>query len=126
MEREIESIRTRLDRSLAEMDRRRHELLDLKLQAHRHPAALWGAGGALLLLLGGGIALALWLSRRRDQLPAKARRFRLAVRRAVDKPDLVARGKGPVWESILASAGGTLAAALTKKALARVWAQPHM
>ena len=38
IEREIEHLRTRLDRSLAELDRRRHELTDVRLQVRKHPA----------------------------------------------------------------------------------------
>ena len=38
IEREIEYLRTRLDRSLAELDRRRHELTDIRLQMRKHPA----------------------------------------------------------------------------------------
>ncbi len=53
IEREIERLRMRLDRSLAELDRRRHELTDLKLQARRHPVAVAGAGTAALLFDGG-------------------------------------------------------------------------
>ena len=42
---EIEHLRTRLDRSLAELDRRRHELADLRVQLRKHPGAFIGARG---------------------------------------------------------------------------------
>jgi len=44
IERDIEHLRTRLDRSLAELDRRRHELTNVKLQMRKHPAVFIGAG----------------------------------------------------------------------------------
>ena len=41
---EIEHLRARLDRSLAELDRRRHELTDIRLQVRKHPVVLIGTG----------------------------------------------------------------------------------
>ena len=125
VEREIEHLRTRLDRSLAELDRRRHELTDLKLQVRKHPGVLAGAGGALLLLAG-VVAVTVMRARKRQELPQKAHRLRLAFGRAVDKPKRVARGEAPVWEKILASVGTTIAVSLTKKVLDRAWSASHM
>ena len=124
VEREIEHLRTRLDRSLAELDRRRHELTDVKLQIRKHPQVAWGAGGALLLLAG-GIAFAVWRAQKREEIPQKAHRLRIAFGRAVDKPQKVARGDAPVWEKILASVGTTIAVALTKKLVDRAWNAQH-
>jgi len=120
VEREIEHLRTRLDRSLAELDRRRHELTDVKLQIRKHPGVLWGAGG-LLLLVGGGVAFAIWRAKKRQELPAKAHRLRIAFGRAVDQPKKVARGEAPVWEKIVASVGTTIAVSLAKKLIDRAW-----
>src|SRR5207237_8142125 len=53
IERDIEHLRTRLDRSLAELDRRRHELTNVKLQMRKHPGACIGAGPTVALLRGG-------------------------------------------------------------------------
>jgi hypothetical protein len=120
LEREIEGLRARLDRSLAELDRRRHELTDLRLQARKHPGAVAGAAGLAVLLLG-GVAFAVWRAREEQKPLAKARRFRLAISRAIDKPERVARGEAPAWEKILAAVGTTLAVSLTKKLLDRAW-----
>lgn len=120
IEREIEHLRTRLDRSLAELDRRRHELTDVRLQLRRHPQVFIGAGAAVALVVG-GIGFALWRSHRREELPQKARRVRIAFGRAVDKPEKVARGEAPAWEKILAAVGTTIAVSLTKKMLERAW-----
>ena len=122
IEREIEHLRTRLDRSLAELDRRRHELTDVKLQLQRHPQILVGAAAAAALLVG-GIGLAIWRSRKREEVPQKARRLRIAFGRAVDKPEKVARGEAPPWEKILAAVGTTIAVSVTKKLLERAWSQ---
>ena len=120
IEREIEHLRTRLDRSLAELDRRRHELVDLKLQARRHPRVIVGAGVVVLGLLG-GVAFAIWHAKKRNELPQRARRIQIAFGRAMEHPHKVARGDAPAWEKILAAVGTTVAVSLTKKLLDRAW-----
>lgn len=120
IEREIDHLRMRLDRSLAELDRRRHELMDIRLQIRRHPQVFIGAGAVVVLLLG-GVAFAIYRSRKREEPIEKARRFRIAVGRAVDKPHKVARGEAPPWEKILAAVGTTIAVNVTKKMIERLW-----
>jgi hypothetical protein len=122
IEHEIEHLRTRLDHSLAELDRRRHELTDIRLQMRKHPAVFIGAGAAVALMVG-GVGLAIWRARKREEIPRKAKRLRIAIGRAVDKPDKVARGEAPVWEKMLAAVGTTIAVSLTKKLLERTWNQ---
>jgi len=117
IELEIEHLRTGLDRSLAELDRRRRELTDLKIQMRKHPGVFIGAGGVLLFVVG-GVGFAIWRSQKRDQLPGRAKRFRLAVGRAVHKPRKMARGAA--WEKILVAVGTTVAVSLTKKLVDRV------
>jgi hypothetical protein len=127
IERDIEHLRSRLDKSLAELDRRRHELTDVRLQMQRHPGVFIGAGAAVALMIG-GVAFAVWRSRKREELPQKAKRLRIAVGRAVDDPKKVARGDAPVWEKIVAAVGTTIAVNLTKKLIDRAWsstAQPR-
>ena len=123
IEREIEHLRTRLDRSLAELDRRRHELMDVRLQMRKHPQVFVGAGAVVVLMLG-GVAFAVYRSRKRQELPAKAKRLRIAIGRAVDAPENVARGDPPVWQKIAAAVGTTIAVSLTKKLIDRTWNQP--
>jgi hypothetical protein len=122
IERDIEHLRTRLDRSLAELDRRRHELTDVRLQMRKHPAVFIGAGAVVVLLLG-GIGYAVYRSRKREEIPEKAKRLRIAIGRAVDEPHKVARGEAPVWEKIVAAVGTTIAVNLTKKMIDRTWQQ---
>lgn len=122
IERDIEHLRTNLDHSLAELDRRRHELLDVRLQMHRHPAVFIGAGAFVVLVLG-GVGYAIYRSRKREELPQKARRLRIAIGRAVDEPHKVARGEAPVWEKIVAAVGVTIATSLARKLVERTWNQ---
>jgi hypothetical protein len=118
IEGEISEIRGRLDQSLAELDRRRHEVTDVKLQIRRHPAAVAAASGVVLLLLG-GVAYAIWAAHRREQPMNKAKRLRLAVSRMIDEPQKVAKGEPTVAEKILAGAGTAAATILTKKLIER-------
>jgi hypothetical protein len=118
IEAEIEHLRTRLDRSLSELDRRRHELMDVKLQLRRHPEALVVAGGVALLLFG-GVAYSIYRARQRDEPFRQARRFRIAVGREVDNPQRVARREPGIGEKILGAVATTIAVALTKKLIER-------
>ena len=120
IEREIEYLRTRLDRSLAELDRRRHELTDIRLQMRKHPAVFIGAGVAVALMLG-GVGFAIYRSRKREELPQKAKRLRTAFRRAVEEPEKVARAEPPVWQKMAAAVGTTIAVSLAKKMVERTW-----
>ena len=47
IEGEIEAIRTDLDGLVGELDRRRHEAFDWRLQARRHRRSLWIAAGVV-------------------------------------------------------------------------------
>lgn len=117
IEHEIEEVRKRLDKSLAELDRRRHDLMNVRLQVSKHPQAVIIAGGVVALLVG-----AVWIAARRSRAEPepvrKMRRFRFAAERAVEHPERVAR-TAPLWEKIAASVGTTVAVALTKRLLDR-------
>jgi len=118
IEGEITEIRGRLDQSLAELDRRRHEATDVKLQIRRHPAVVATAGGVVLLLLG-GVAYAIWAAHRREQPVNKAKRLRLAFSRMIDEPQKVAKAEPTVPEKILAAAGTAASTMITKKLIER-------
>jgi hypothetical protein len=117
IEREIDEVRRRLDKSLAELDRRRHDLMNVKLQVSKHPQAVLIAGGAAVLLLG-AVFLAARRSRPEPEPVRKLSRFRRAAARAAEHPERVAR-EPPLWEKIAASVGTTVAVALTKRLLDR-------
>lgn len=124
LEAEIDVLRGRLDQSLAEIDRRRHEYTDVRLQLRKHPGVLIGAGVAGVLLVG-GLGFAIWRASRRNEPVQKAKRLRIALGRAVDKPERVAQGEPSVGAKILGAVGTTLAVSLTKKLLEKAWNAPH-
>ena len=118
IEGDISQIRNRLDQSLAELDRRRHEATDVKLQIRRHPGVVAAASGVVLLLLG-GMAYAIWAAKKRDQPVNKAKRLKLALSRMIDQPQKVAKPEPTVPEKILAAAGTAAATMITKKLIER-------
>ena len=115
---EIAAVRQELDTLLAEADRRRHDVMDVRLQIRRH------APGAALTVIAvlGAIAPLLWFGtrhrRQRRGLTAKARRLRHAVSRMVDQPDRVA-AEPTMAGKIALAAGNAAVAVLIKKLLER-------
>ena len=91
LEREIDSIRGELDVLVRELDRRRHQALDWRLQLRRHQRELSIAG------IAGGVAVLVlvgWSIRRR-----RARRtgdLVRALRLLAEHPDALARAASPV------------------------------
>ena len=87
IEHEIESIRGELDVLVRELDRRRHDALDWRLQVQRHRRELSiaaGVGGAALL------AWVWWSARRRRT--TRAEDVVRALRLVAQHPDALARG----------------------------------
>jgi prefoldin subunit 5 len=122
IEREIENVRIRLDKSLAELDRRRHELTDVKLQVRKHPQAVLIAGGVVVLLVGAGYLAARSAHKAAEDPRRRAKRLRKATARAVEHPERVAQNP-PLWQKIAASVGTTIAVALTKRYLDQAFAR---
>jgi hypothetical protein len=119
IEAEVDAVRNELTTLVAELDRRRHELFDMRLQLRRHllPVVLTTVVGAAALA--GAVALGIRRSRYRRTLPVGGRRVSEAVGRLLDHPERV--GTEPtVVERIAATAGSTLAVYLVKLTLDRV------
>ena len=115
IEGEISHIREQLDVSLGELDRRRHELTDVKLQVRRHPALVVVAGVVVLGVLG-GVAYSIYAARQRNRPVPKAKRLKRAVARMIDQPEQVAKGTDPtVPQKILGAVGATVATMLARK-----------
>ena len=65
IERDIDRLRGRLDGMVGELDRRRHEALDVRLQLRRHATAVATVGVvAAVIVVGGFVA---WRNARRRQ-----------------------------------------------------------
>jgi hypothetical protein len=119
IEQEITTLRGEIGDLVSELDRRRREALDLRLQARRHPVAVSVAGIALAALLGGSIALLVRGAQRRRRRSYKVRQLGLALERIARDPERLARGGPSPAERILVAAGTAAATMLVKRALER-------
>lgn len=107
LEQRADLLRERLAHTLDELERRRHDLTSVRAQVRLHPEALVAAGAAVLLTVGGGIALGVLRARTRQE---RLRRERLAaVRRLWQQPERIARREpgvlARIGRGILISAG---------------------
>jgi hypothetical protein len=116
LEGDISALRDELGTLVAELDHRRHELVDVKLQLKRHAGSAALFGLALVLTAGGFVWLGIWRSRLRERPLSKAYRLREAVSRMVDRPDRVAT-EPTVLARIVAGAATAAAATLVKKGI---------
>jgi hypothetical protein len=125
LERDIDLIRNNVGELVGELNQRRHDAFDLRLQFHRHARGFVVFAAAFLCAVAGVIALAISRRRHHRSLTGRARRlgraargFRAAVGRAVSHPDRVAE-RGPSVTRKVAAAGGAAMASVLGKKLAR-------
>src|SRR5262249_61643726 len=86
---EIAAVRYELDELLAELDRRRHELFDVRLQLRRHALGATLTTLAFVATAAAGVGLSVWRQRRRERLTAQAGRLRYAIARMREHPERV-------------------------------------
>ena len=84
---EVRQLRRQLDETLAELDLRRRELTNWRLQVRRH----WRALAACGAVAAGTVAWLVYRHRERERPLGKVRRLRRALARMIDNPDAVAR-----------------------------------
>jgi hypothetical protein len=111
---EIAALREELAGLVAELDRRRHELLDVKLQARRHALGMALTSVGLLAAASGFVWLGAWHSRRRRTTLSRVGRLREAVSRVIDRPERVAAEPGVPVRILTAAANAAVAAAIKK------------
>jgi hypothetical protein len=121
---EIADIRNQLDRTLAELDRRRHEATDLRLQIRRHPTVAAGVAIGILAAASGIVAMAL-IARRRERPASKARSLRRALGRAYENPHKLARPEPGIAVRVLGAVATTVGTALAKKYIEQLWSRPR-
>jgi hypothetical protein len=113
---EIAVVRQELDTLLGELDRRRHEALDVPLQLRRHAFGVLLTVLALVITATGGVGLTLWRRRRTERLGARAGRLRHAISRMTEHPERVA-AEPTVPGKIAIAAANAAVAVLVKKLL---------
>jgi hypothetical protein len=113
---EIAVVRGELDTLLSELDRRRHEALDVPLQLRRHAFGASLTALALLVTATGSVGLTIWRRRRRDRFGPRAGRLNQAFARMTAHPERVA-AEPTIVGKILTAAATAAVAALVKKVL---------
>lgn len=78
---EIDATRDQLGMYLSELDRRRHDALDLKQQMKKHPGLAVGAGVAIVGAVAGAVVMAI-RARRRETVGRKVRGRRTGIANA--------------------------------------------
>jgi hypothetical protein len=113
LEHEVDDIRSNIDDIVGELDRRRHDFFDWRLQLRRHAATL-GLLAITLVAATAGVATFVFLRNRRRSKPmARAKRLREAFSRAIEHPERLVRPPS-VGQKALSSAASAFAGTLAK------------
>jgi hypothetical protein len=118
LERDVDRIRNNIGELIRELNHRRHETFDLKLQFQRHAARVILAGAAMFGVIAGAIVLAVARRRRERSIGARVTRLRKALRRISAHPEQLV-GPQPSVSRKVAAAGGSAIASVLGKRLAR-------
>jgi hypothetical protein len=116
LENEVESIRGTIGQIASELDQRRRDLVNWRLQVRRHARAIVSAAAGVIVLLGATATLGALRGRRRPSLFAKAGRLREAFARIMEHPERVARRPPGIANQALAAAAASLSGALAHSA----------
>ena len=120
LEHDVDLIRANLGDLIGELNTRRRDALDIRLQFQRHAGRLILVGAVVIAMVAGGIALFVSSRRRRQSFSARASRLGKALRRAVAHPEHLAERRPSVPRKIAAAGGGALAAAVGKQLARRL------
>ena len=121
VEHTADRIRDELLLTLEELDRRRARALDVQYQLMRHRELVMMAGGAVLVLVGLGVGVAVWRARHREELLAKKRRK--AFQRAWQHPERLAASaesrplSGELGRNLVLIFGSALASSIAKSSV---------
>lgn len=113
---EIATLREELAGLVAELDRRRHEALDVKLQVKRHGVEMALTAATLVAAAAGLVWLGAWRSRRREDLLSRTTKLRRAFSRVMGRPEPAAGDPSLAGRILTATASGAVVA-LVKKLL---------
>jgi hypothetical protein len=117
---EIAEIRDELGGLVAELDRRRHDLLDVRLQLRRHGPAVAAVVISFIGAAAGVVWLGVWRARKRQTLMSRAARVGRAVKGMIDSPERAAAiAPHPMVGRILTTAATTVAGTAVHWALTR-------
>jgi hypothetical protein len=116
-EAEVERARARLDGLVAELERRRHELTDVRLQLRKHAPLLVTVALGAAAAIGAAVFFNVRSRRKRRTLRGRLGRLREAFGRMIESPDRVAK-RAPNLVKKVATAAASAAAAKVVKSVA--------
>jgi hypothetical protein len=111
LQHEVEEIRGNMDSIVSELDHRRHDVLDWRLQLQKHWVALSCVAGGVLLFAGTMIGLGIWNRQRLKRPTVRARKIKEALVRIYRDPDHVAKPSPNIANKVLAAMASTAASA---------------
>ena len=120
LESDVDLIRANLGDLIGELNDRRRDALDIRLQFQRHAGRLVVAGVVVIALVAGGIALFVSRVRRRRSFSVRADRLGKALRRALAHPEHVAERRPSVPRKIAAAGGAAIASTIGKRIASRL------
>jgi hypothetical protein len=128
LEQQIDSIRRNLTGIVRELDHRRHDLTDVKMQIDKHKPELLAAAGSVVVVAGVVGAVAFFVSRRSKKLGVRATHMRKAIGRILEDPNRLARKEPSIWKKLatglIAAALGAAVKKVTSVAIDEVRAKP--
>ena len=113
---EVAHVRDELDVLLGELDRRRHDALDVPLQLRRHATGVGLTVLAFTLVAAASVWLTMRRRQRRARLGARLGRLSQAITRMTDRPERVA-AEPTIPAKIATAAANAAVAMLVKKLL---------
>jgi hypothetical protein len=125
LEQEVEEIRENMTGIVRELDRRRHQFLDLRGQLRKHAVPLALGALTLALLVGSAAGFSAWRRRERNRPLARARNLRRALSRMIAHPELVAQPRPSIARKALASAASAVAGSLAGSMTDRIVRTKH-
>jgi hypothetical protein len=118
LEREVDRIRSNIGELIRELNHRRHEAMNLRLQLREHAGRVVLVGAAIVAMIAGGIAFGLARLRRRHSIRLRVSRLRAALHRIAAHPERLAN-QGPSVSRRVVGAGGSAIASVLGKRLAK-------
>jgi hypothetical protein len=119
---EIDEIRDHLGGLVSELDQRRHRLKPVAV-LRRNPWPFAVGGVMVVGLVIGSLALQRRRARERDAWVNQGKRLRSALRRAVERPDQVAKVEPNIGMKVLSTAATAMAAVAARRLAIRLFAR---
>jgi hypothetical protein len=122
---DISAIQNRLGGLIGELDRRRHDVMDVKTQARRHLLSFVLVGVAAVGAVAGLIAWRVSEGRRRGRFVARVRGLRAVLGRVVRDPERMAQRQPRIATRLLVASGEATAGLVAKRLAERLLAAGH-